>query len=185
MFCPMCGKKIPDESKFCMECGFKLDFKNNSNVKVDSNVGGVKTHNFNYSDRVSFNISDSLTDKTEVKNLPISSFDHISYKYSDGFICYLEAWRAYGNRDEIEKRQNSAYFEECGNYSTSQGYDSYIFKEGSFNETYEVLIDLKCLSIVDVDGREEKFNYFYATFPSLDEAKIFIDTFKINMRFVK
>ena len=185
MFCPMCGKKIPDESKFCMECGFKLDFKNNSNVKVDSNVGGVKTHNFNYSDRFSFNISDSLTDKTEVKNLPISSLSHISYKYNDGFICYLEAWTAYGDRDEIEEKQNSAYVEELGNYSTSQGYGAYIFKRESFKETYEVLIDLKYITIVDINGSEYKFKIFYATFPSLDEAKIFIDTFKINMRFVK
>lgn len=39
MFCFKCGKKLPDDAKFCMVCGASMDFENDSvgeNVKVQS-----------------------------------------------------------------------------------------------------------------------------------------------------
>lgn len=47
-------------------------------------------------------------------------------------------------------------------------------------EEYEVYIDLNNMTIVKPDGFEEQYDYFSGTFQSLDEAKIFIQTFKIN-----
>lgn len=37
MFCPNCGKEINDKSKFCRECGEKIDNHNNSNDKISAN----------------------------------------------------------------------------------------------------------------------------------------------------
>ena len=48
----------------------------------DSSFENVKTHNFNYANKANFNISDSLTDKTEVKSIIFGQ--GVSYKYSDG-----------------------------------------------------------------------------------------------------
>ncbi len=37
MFCPKCGKSIADNSKFCKECGAKIENHNNSNDKISAN----------------------------------------------------------------------------------------------------------------------------------------------------
>ncbi|MBE6911387.1 MAG: zinc-ribbon domain-containing protein [Ruminococcaceae bacterium] len=35
MFCPECGKEIADSSKFCLECGAKIEGTNNQVVKAE------------------------------------------------------------------------------------------------------------------------------------------------------
>ena len=40
MFCPTCGTKIPDDSKFCINCGNLLDESNKSKINNTSNLFG-------------------------------------------------------------------------------------------------------------------------------------------------
>lgn len=148
----------------------------------DSSFENVKTHNFNYANKASFNISDSLTDKTEVKSIVFGA--GVSYKYRDGSVCNLGGLASYGGNDELEYRQNDAYIEEIGKYHTSQGYDGYIFQHDG-SDSYDVLIDLDNMTIVEPDGFESEYDYFWATFHSLNEAKVFINTFKINESVIK
>ena len=91
---------------------------------------------------------------------------------------------SYGGSDTVESKQNTAYYEEIESGPTSQGYDSYIFKYDN-NDEYQVYIDLKNMTIVEPDGFESQYDYFSGTFQSLEEAKIFIDTFKINKDVIK
>lgn len=164
----------------------QIDYSNNladeSSDAGDFDGENIETHEFNYANKASFNISNSLTDKTEVKNIVFGQ--GVSYEYSDDYVCYLGGLVAIGSSDELEYRQNEAYIDEIGNYQTSQGYDAYIFKTGDI-EDYEVLVDLNNMTIVESDGFESKYAYFWATFHSLNEAKIFIDTFKINESAIK
>ena len=148
----------------------------------DSSFENVKTHNFNYANKANFNISDSLTDKTEVKSIIFGQ--GVSYKYSDGSVCNLGGLASYGGSDDLEYRQNDAYIEEIGKYHTPQGYDGYIFKYDS-SENYDVLIDLDNMTIVEADGFESEYDYFWATFHSLNESKTFINTFKLNESVIK
>ena len=148
----------------------------------DSDLGSIKTHKFNYANKASFNLSDDLTDKTEVKTV---YFGHgVSYKYSDDSVCYLGGLVAYEGNDALEYRQNEAYINEIGQYHTSQGYDAYIFQYDG-TESYDVLIDLNNMTIVEDDGFELGYGYFWATFHSLDESKIFVNTFKLNESAIK
>ena len=74
--------------------------------------------------------------------------------------------------------QNNAIYEEIDSEPTSQGYKTYIFKWDDLDE-YDVYIDLNNLTI-DENGFDENYKYFKGTFQTLDEAKVFVDTFKIN-----
>ena len=148
----------------------------------DSNDSNIKTHEFNYGNKATFNISDNLTDKTGAES--ISFWNGVSYDYPDGnTVCYLEAISDYGGSDEVESNQNDAMFEEIDSKPTSQGYETYIFKWDNIDE-YDVYIDLNNISINE-DGFDQQYKYFKGTFESLDEAKVFVDTFKINENEIK
>ncbi|WP_405306115.1 hypothetical protein [Methanobrevibacter sp.] len=148
----------------------------------------IKTHEFNYANKATFNLSDELTDKDGVESIIFG--EGVSYEYpakdgsKDGLVNMLGGLASYGGSDTVESKQNTAYYEEIESEPTSQGYDSYIFKYDDFDE-YEVYIDLKNITIVEPDGFESQYDYFSGTFQSLDEAKIFIETFKINEDVIK
>lgn len=152
-------------------------FDNNNN-KAD-----IKTHEFNYANKATFNLSDELTDKTGVESILFG--EGVSYEYpakngkDNGLVNMLGGLASYGGSDTVESKQNTAYYEQIKSEPTSQGYDSYIFKYDDYDE-YEVYIDLKNMTIVEPDGFESQYDYFMGTFQSLEEAQIFIKTFKIN-----
>lgn len=144
---------------------------------LNGNDSNIKTHEFNYANKAIFNISDDLTEKTGAES--ISFWNGVSYDYPKGnTVCYLEAIADYGGSDEVESNQNNAIFEEIDSNPTSQGYKTYIFKWDDLDE-YDVYIDLNNLTINE-DGFNQNYKYFKGTFASLDEAKVFIDTFKIT-----
>ena len=44
MYCPKCGKEIPDNSKYCGVCGAKIEqIDSEKNVK-NGGEGGIRTH---------------------------------------------------------------------------------------------------------------------------------------------
>lgn len=143
----------------------------------DSNDSNIKTHEFNYANKATFNISDNLTDKTGAENILFGS--GVSYDYPDGnLVCFIYGEMDFGS-DEVESNQNDAMFEEIESNPTSQGYKTYIFKWDDMNE-YDVFIDLDNLTVVEDSGYDEQYKYFRGSFETLDEAQVFIDTFKIN-----
>ena len=149
----------------------------------DSNdSSSIKTHEFNYANKATFNLSDNLTDKTGVESILFG--EGVSYKYGDDFVCNLGGLVSYGGSDDVESKQNTAYYDEIETNPTSQGYKAYIFKMDD-SEDYEVYIDLDNMTITEVDGFSEQYDYFWATFHSQDEAKVFVDTFKINEDVIK
>lgn len=148
----------------------------------DSNDSNIKTHEFNYGNKATFNLSDNLTDKTGVETILFGQ--GVSYKYGDDYVCNLGGLVSYGGSDDVESKQNTAYYDEIKSEPTSQGYATYIFKYED-SEDYEVYVALDNMTIVEPDGYEEQYNYFWATFHSLDEAKVFVDTFKINEDVIK
>lgn len=155
----------------------------------DSNNGNVKTHEFNYANKATFNLSDELTDKTGVESIIFG--EGVSYEYpakdgkDNGLVNMLGGLAHFdGGSDTVESKENTAYYKEIDSKPTSQGYESYIFKYDD-NEEYEVYIDLKNITIVENDGYEGEYDYFMGTFQSLEEAQIFIETFKINEDAVK
>ena len=134
-------------------------------------------HEFNYGNKATFKISDNLTDKTGVESISFGS--GVSYDYPDGdLICFLCAFEDYGGTDDVERNQNDAFMEEIESEPTSQGYETYIFKWDDINQ-YDVYIDLDNLTISE-DGFDSNYKYFVGNFETLDEAKVFIDSFKIN-----
>lgn len=143
----------------------------------------VKTHEFNYANKASFNLSDELTNKSGVESIIFGQ--GVSYEYppknnnDKGLVNMLGALTSYGGSDEVESKQNTAYYKEINGNSTSQGFKSYIFQYEN-NDEYQVYIDLQNMTIVEPDGFESQYDYFMGTFQTLEEAKIFIDTFKIN-----
>lgn len=146
----------------------------------DSNI---KTHEFNYGNKATFNINDDLTDKTGAESILFGS--GVSYDYpNDSLVCYIYGIADYGGSDEVESNQNNAMFEEIESEPTSQGYQTYIFKWDDIDE-YDVYIDLNGATIVENDGYEESYKYFTGSFKTLDEAKIFIETFKLNEEVIK
>lgn len=49
MYCPNCGKKLPDGAKFCTNCGAKIDAEineaaNRQNLKYDKNQVDINGH---------------------------------------------------------------------------------------------------------------------------------------------
>ena len=145
---------------------------------LDNNdANGIKTHEFNYGNKATFNLSDNLTEKEGAKS--ISFWEGVSYEYPDGdLVCYLNGLSDYGGSDEVESNQNNAIYEEIDSEPTSQGYKTYIFKWDDLDE-YDVYIDLNNLTINE-NGFDENYKYFKGTFQTLDEAKVFVETFKIN-----
>ena len=137
----------------------------------------IKTHEYNFINKAFFNISDDLTNETEFKLSPFDSLEvGTYYAYPDQkTICSLWFVGADGITD-FEAHQESSLYEKIDANTTSQGYKTYVFKNS--NE-YDVFVDLNNLS-VDDGGIEMQYCYFKGTFETLDEAQIFIDTFKIN-----
>ena len=151
-----------------------FDFNNKDN-------NDLKTHEFNYVNKVSFNISDELTNNTEVKNIIFG--EGVSYQYpanekSEYAVIFIKGV-GYGGSDEVELYKNDAYREEIEKNHTSQGNDVYIFKWKQA-EMYDVCIDLKNMTIIEPNGMENQYHYFTGCFQTLEEAHIFMETFKIN-----
>lgn len=137
----------------------------------------IETHEYNFLNKAFFNISDDLTNETEFK---LSQFDSLEvgtyYVYPDEkVICSLWFVGEDGVTD-FEGHQEDSSNEKIESNTTSQGYRTYIFKD---SKEYDVFIDLDNLT-VDNQGIEMQYYYFKGTFETLDEAQIFIDTFKIN-----
>lgn len=45
MFCPKCGKEIPDDSSFCYSCGSKIEIKETKNTITDTSTSsGIKNN---------------------------------------------------------------------------------------------------------------------------------------------
>lgn len=145
---------------------------------LNSNDSNIATHEFNYGNKATFNISDNLTEKTGAES--ISFGQGVSYKYpGTDTTCFIMGLMAFEGSDEVESNQNNAIFEEIKSKPTSQGYETYIFKWDGIDE-YDVFIDLKNITIKEPGGYSEQYKYFKGTFKTEDEAKVFIDTFKIN-----
>ncbi len=136
----------------------------------------VKTHEYNFLNKAVFNISDDLTNETEL-NISQSTFEvGTSYTYPDGKVtCSLWFVGEDGTTDFGGHQENSSYEKFEGN-KTSQGYKTYIFRDSN---QYDVFIDLNNLTM-DNRGVEMQYYYFRGTFETLDEVQIFIGTFKIN-----
>ena len=60
----------------------------------------ITTHEFDYSNIVSFNINDELTENTHVDNVLLGS--GVSYNYKNGYVCHLSGLTANFN-SEIKK----------------------------------------------------------------------------------
>ena len=148
----------------------------------------LTTPEFNYANKATFNLSDELTNKTGVENILFG--EGVSYEYpakdgkSRGLVNMLGGLVGYGGSDTVESKQNNAIYEEIQSDPTSQGYKSYIFKLDGDDE-YQVYIDLNNMTLLAQDGFEENYSYFMGTFQNLDEAKIFIKSFKINDAAIK
>lgn len=155
----------------------------------DSNDNtNIKTHEFNYANKATFNISDELTDKTGVESIVFGQ--GVSYEYpakdgsDNGLVNMLGGLASYGGSDTVESKQNDAYQNEIESEPTPQGYKAYIFQWDDYDQ-YEVYIDLNNMTIVESDGFESQYDYFTGTFQSLEEAQIFVKTFKINETAIK
>ena len=137
----------------------------------------IETQEYNFLNKVFFNISDDLTNETEFILSPSDSLEvGTHYTYPDEkVICSLWFVGEDGVTD-FEGHQEDSSYEKIESNTTSQGYKTFIFKDS--NE-YDVFIDLDNLTI-DNRGIEMQYYYFMGTFETLDEAQIFIDTFKIN-----
>ena len=147
-----------------------------TSVFAESN--NVKTHEYNFANKAFFNISDDLTNETEFKLSSQDSLDvGVDYTYPDGkVICSL--WCV--SEDcitDFEGHQKDSSYEKIESNRTSQGYRTYIFNDS--NE-YDVFIELNNLTVEYADGAEMQYLYFSGNFETLNEAQIFIDTFKVN-----
>ena len=145
---------------------------------VFAESSNVKTHEYNFANKAVFNISDDLTNETEFNLSSEDSLDvGVDYIYPDGkVICSLWCVSEDGITDFEGHREDSSY-EKISSNRTSQGYRTYIFKDS--NE-YDVFIELDNLTVQYGGGAEIQYHYFSGNFETLNEAQIFIDTFKIN-----
>ena len=107
----------------------------------------IKTHEYNFSNKAFFNISDDLTNESEFKLSPFDSLEvGTYYPYPDQkVICSLCFVGADGITD-FEGHQEGSSYEKIGSNTTSQGFKTYIFKDS--NE-YDVFIDLNNLIVTD------------------------------------
>lgn len=148
-----------------------------ASASIASAESDIKTHEYNFAHKAFFNISDDLTNETEFKLSSGNSLDVGAYYiYPDEkAICSLYLVGADGVTD-FEGHQEDSSYEKIDSNATSQGYKAYLFKD---SDEYDVFIELNNLT-VDDNGIEMPYYYFSASFKSLDEARIFIDTFKIS-----
>ncbi|MBR3139466.1 MAG: hypothetical protein IKF11_01175 [Methanobrevibacter sp.] len=139
----------------------------------------LTTHEFDYSKIVSFNISDELTDNTNVDDIVLGH--GISYKYDCGLVNSMGGLTTEGSGNTIENMDNTAYYEKISSDKTQQGYKTYVYKdEGTKYDVYQVYIDINNLKVIESNGFESNYAYFHGSFPSLKEANVFIDTFKVQ-----
>ncbi|MBR4447569.1 hypothetical protein [Methanobrevibacter sp.] len=145
---------------------------------VFAESSNVQTHEYNFANKVLFNISDDLTNETEFQLSPEDSLDvGVYYDYPDEkVICSLWCVGEDGVTD-FEGHQEDSSYEKIDSNRTSQGYKTYIFKDS--NE-YDVFIELDNLTVEYEDGAEMQYLYFSGNFETLCEAQTFIDTFKVN-----
>ncbi|WP_303372516.1 hypothetical protein [Methanobrevibacter sp.] len=141
----------------------------------------IKTHEYNFADKVFFNISDDLTNETEFKLSSGDSLDvGVYYIYpDDNAICSLYFVGEDGVTD-FEGHQEDSSYEKIDSNATSQGYKTYLFRD---SDGYDVFVELNNLA-VDKGGIEIPYYYFSGSFESLDEAQIVIDTFKIDEKLI-
>lgn len=142
----------------------------------------IKTHEYNFADKALFNISDDLTNETEFKLSPGDTLDVGAYYIypDDKTICSLYFVGEDGVTDFEGHWEDSSY-EKIDSNATSQGYETYLFKD---SDEYDVFIELDNLT-VDDGGIDIVYYYFSGSFESLKEAQIFIDTFKINEKLIE
>lgn len=138
----------------------------------------ISTHEYNYANKAFFNISDDLTDEKEFMPSLFNSFEGgTHYTYSNESVFCSLSIEGEDEPGDFESHQNDTSYEKMGSNTTSQGYKAYIFKDAT---EYDVFIDLNNLTVGFKEGFDAQYNYFKATFKTLDEAQIFVDTFKIN-----
>ena len=148
-------------------------------------IGGsnVKTHQFNYLDTFYFNVSDDLTNKTGVNG--ISIYDGVSYNYpnSDSVFRFMPIVQTNGS-DELEHNRNDALYEEVKTQNTTQNFTAAIFELNGLKE-YQVVIDIKNITIPDSYGLDTKYGFITVDVKTLDEAQAFVNSFKVNEKYVK
>lgn len=128
----------------------------------------ITTHEFDYSNIVSFNISDELTDNTHVDNVLLDS--GVSYNYKNGYVCHLIGLTANFN-SEIKKMDNTPYYEKIDSDKTQQGYETHIYKDkGSKHEIYQTYIDLNNLTIIESEDSEGHYSYFQGLFHHINRS---------------
>ena len=137
----------------------------------------IKTHEFRYANAATFNISDELTNETHVDNIVFGQ--GVSYKYDDGLVNMLGGITSGESSDTVESKDNDAYYKKIDTNKTQQGFETHLYEWDGPSKEYQLYIDLKDATIVSSDGYESQYKYFMGTFDSIDEAKIFIDTFKL------
>ena len=154
-----------------------VGFFNNSNIK---------THEFNYANKATFNLSDDLTNETGVEDIVFGEGVSYAYSSNSSFVSDIGGISSslYDDMDTVKNKQNDTHQKQIESNSTSQGYETYIFQWDN-NDEYNVYIVLNNMTIVEDNGDECQYDYFWAKFKSLDEAKIFIETFKINESVLK
>ncbi len=138
----------------------------------------IKTHEFKYANAATFNISDELTNKTHVDNIIFGQ--GVSYKYKDGLVNMLGGLSSGGASDTVESKDNDAHYKKIDTDKTQQGLETHLYEWDGPTKQYQLYIDLNNATIVASDGYESQYEYFMGTFDSLEEAKIFIETFKLT-----
>ncbi len=137
----------------------------------------IKTHEFKYANAATFNISDELTNKTHVDNIIFG--EGVSYKYKDGLVNMLGGISSGGASDAVESKDNDANYKKIDTNKTQQGFETHLYEWDGPTKEYQLYIDLNNATIVASDGFESQYDYFMGTFDSLEEANIFINTFKL------
>lgn len=198
MICKKCGSKNPKGSQYCNSCGAKLNndkkesfFKQNKKILIliiiiliiiIISVSGailtqnkpIKTHNFVYVNAVSFNISDELTNETNVSKILFG--EGVKYRYSNGIVNALGGLTNYSNSDPVVAKDNDDFYKKIESNKTSQGYETHVYE---YNGEYQVYIKLNYTEPGMSESNRIEYEYFTGTFSSLEEVKIFIDTFKV------
>lgn len=143
----------------------------------------VKTHEFNLADTISFNISDDLTNKTEAPGVTFT--EGVSYKYPNSESVFQILPLVEDNAsDALAHNRNDALYKEVKVQNTTQKFNAVLFELEGIGE-YEVIIDLNNTVIPDGYGFDMDYKYISADFKTKEEAQIFMDTFKLNEKYLK